>query len=159
LRQDQVEWPDGAGAEQTVFEGPAAAVIVPVFDDATTLLVRQWRHAWELSSWEAPAGTLAEGEEPMAAARRELREETGLEASRWTPLGVARGSAISTVRFHIFMAQGLRRGERRPEPSERDMIVRGLPLRQAVDEALGGGIVHAGSITALCRAARALGLI
>jgi ADP-ribose pyrophosphatase len=142
-----------------VFEGPAAAVIVPVFEDGTTVLVRQWRHAWDSSSWEAPAGTLAEGEAPDACARRELIEETGLSAGRLTPLGIARGSAISTVVFHLFLAQGLERMARSPEPSEADMILRELPLSSAVDAALGGGIVHAGSITAICRAARILGVV
>jgi ADP-ribose pyrophosphatase len=154
-----VEFPDGLAADYTMLEGPEAAVAVPVFENGTTVLIRQWRGPWEGSSWEAPAGTVAEGEEPIACARRELAEEAGLSASRWTPLGVARSSAISTVRFHLFLAQGLERVERAPEATEQDMIVRELPFREALDEALTGGIVHAGSITAICRAARALGLI
>ena len=159
LRVDAVEWPDGEQAEYTVLEGPAAAVIVPVFDDGRTLLVRQWRYSWQESSWEVPAGTLAAGEEPAACAVRELAEEAGLTASRWTPLGTARGTAVATVRFHIFLAQGLERVPRAPEPTELDMLVREVPLADALDAALAGDIQHAASVTAICRAARALGTL
>ena len=159
LRRDRVEWPDGAVDEHTVFEGPQAVVMVPVFEDGDTILVRQWRHAWSSSSWEAPAGTLRLGEEALAGAQRELGEEAGLRAADWTPLGTARGTAMSSVLFHAFLARGLARVDRSPEPSERDMLVRELPLNQALDEALNGGIVHAPSITAICRAARVLRLI
>jgi ADP-ribose pyrophosphatase len=159
LRRYHVEFPDGLAADYTMLEGPAAAVVVPVFEDGTTVLVRQWRGPWGTSSWEAPAGTIADGEEPLACARRELIEEAGIEAAGWTPLGVARSSAISTVRFHIFLAQDLKRVPRAPEATEVDMVVRELPLRDALDAALSGGIVHAGSIAAICRACRELALI
>ena len=159
VRRDRVQWPDGNSWDQTVVEGPEAVVIVPVFDGGQTLLVRQWRHAWNSNSWEAPAGTMVEGESPRGCAERELAEEAGLRASSWTELGILRGTASATFRSNAFLAQGLERVERKPEPSERDMIIRELPLREALSEALTGGIVHAPSIAAICRAAYALGLI
>jgi len=132
---------------------------VPYFDNGDTLLVRQWRHAWETSSWEVPAGTFDEGEEPLQCARRELAEETGLVATRYRSLGVVHGAAFLTGRAHLFLAEGLTEAERSPETYEQDMEVLRVPLIEALDAALEGQIVHSGSVTALCRAARGLKLI
>ena len=133
--------------------------MVPYFDNGDTLLVRQWRHAWEISSWEVPAGTFDEGEEPLQCARRELAEETGLVATRYRSLGVVHGAAFLTGRAHLFLAEGLTEAERSPETFEQDMEVLRVPFIEALDAALEGQIVHSGSVTALCRAARGLKLI
>lgn len=159
LREDQVAWPDGNSARYAVLETTAAVVVCPLFEDGSTLLVRQWRHAWDESSWELPAGMVEPGEEPAATARRELIEEAGLEASQWNPLGILRSTALTTGRWYVFLAQGLRDVGRSPEPYEVDMVTRVLPFRDALDAALEGGIVHAPSIAMLCRAARHLGKI
>jgi ADP-ribose pyrophosphatase len=133
--------------------------VVPYFDNGETMLVRQWRHAWETSSWEVPAGTFDAGEEPLDCARRELAEETGLVAARYQSLGVVHGAAFLTGRAHLFLAEGLTESKRNPETYEQDMEVLRLPFSEALDAALEGQIVHSGSVTALCRAARALKLI
>ncbi len=123
------------------------------------MLVRQWRHAWDVSSWEVPAGTFDGEEDPLTCARRELAEETGLVAERYTSLGVVHGAAFLTGRAHLFLGEGLTESDRNPETYEQDMEVLRLPFREALDAALEGQIVHSGSVTALCRAARALKLI
>ncbi len=140
-------------------DSPDSAFVVPYFDNGDTVLVRQWRHAWEMSSWEVPAGTFAEGEEALACARRELAEETGLVAARYMSLGVVHGAAFLTGRAHLFLAERLTETERSPESYEQDMEVLLLPFREALDAALEGQIVHSGSVTALSRAARAVKLI
>ena len=150
---------DGAEALHTVVESPDSAFVVPYFDNGDTVLVRQWRHAWDVSSWEVPAGTFSDGEEPETCARRELREETGLVASRYRSLGVVHGAAFLTGRAHLFLAEALSESVRNPETYEQDMEVLRLPFRQALDAALEGDIGHSGSVTALCRAARALGVL
>jgi 8-oxo-dGTP pyrophosphatase MutT (NUDIX family) len=159
LRCDRVRWPDGTEADYRVVEGPDATFVVPFSESAGTVLVRQWRHSWGATAWEVPAGTLEPGEEPLAGARRELAEEAGLLAAEWTPLGVARGSGLVTSRQHLYLARSLRRVRRTPEAYERDMITRELPFRTALEAALNGEIEHAGSISALVRAARVLGII
>lgn len=138
---------------------PDSSFVVPYFDNGDTVLVRQWRHAWNVSSWEVPAGTFDGDEEPLSCARRELEEETGLLAERYTSLGVVHGAAFLTGRAHLFLAHGLTESSRRPESYEQDMEVLRLPYAEALDAALGGQIVHSGSVTALCRAARALNQI
>jgi len=159
LRDDVIRFPDGAEAVYTVMTNPDSAFVVPFFDNGDTMLVRQWRHAWDESSWEVPAGTFDAGEEPLACARRELAEETGLVASRYSSLGVVHGAAFLTGRAHMFLAEDITQADRRPETYEQDMEVLRLPLAEALEAALGGGIVHSGSITALCRAARARNLL
>jgi 8-oxo-dGTP pyrophosphatase MutT (NUDIX family) len=142
-----------------VVTNPDSAFVVPYFENGDTMLVRQWRHAWDLSSWEVPAGTFDEGEEPLECARRELAEETGLVATRYRSLGVVHGAAFLTGRAHLFMAEGLTEAARAPETYEQDMEVLRLPFIEALNAALEGQIVHSGSVTALCRAARSRKLI
>jgi 8-oxo-dGTP pyrophosphatase MutT (NUDIX family) len=154
-----IRFPDGAEALYTVVENPDSAFVVPYFDNHDTVLVRQWRHAWNVSSWEVPAGTCDRDEDPQGCARRELAEETGLLATRYTSLGVVHGAAFLTGSAHLFLAEGLTESARNPETYEQDMEVLRLPFTEALDAALEGQIVHSGSITALSRAARALKLL
>lgn len=159
MRDDEIRFPDGVEALYTVVESPDSAFVVPRFENGDTMLVRQWRHAWDISSWEVPAGTFAGNEDPEACAHRELTEETGLIAKRLRSLGVVHGAAFLTGRAHLFLAEDLTESGRNPEAYEQDMEVLRLPFRDALKAALEGEIVHSGSVTALCRAARALGLI
>ena len=159
LREDQIRFPDGTEALYTVITNPDSCFVVPIFDNADTMLVRQWRHAWNISSWEVPAGTSAPGEDPLTCARRELAEETGLVAMRYTSLGVVHGAAMLTGLAHLYLAEELTESQRSPEAYEQDMEVLRLPFAEALNAALEGQIVHSGSVTALCRAARALRLI
>jgi 8-oxo-dGTP pyrophosphatase MutT (NUDIX family) len=142
-----------------VVANPDSAFVVPYFENGDTMLVRQWRHAWDESSWEVPAGTFEHGEEPLECARRELAEEAGLVAARYTSLGVAHGAAFLTGRAHMFLAESITESDRSPEKYEQDMEVLRLPLKEALEAALSSEITHAGSVTALIRAARNLKLI
>jgi ADP-ribose pyrophosphatase len=159
LRDDSIRFPDGPEARYTVLVNPDSAFIVPYFDDGDTMLVRQWRHAWDASSWEVPAGTFNGDEDPLNCAKRELAEETGLIAARYTSLGIVHGAAFLTGRAHMFLAQSITQSERSPETYEQDMEVLRMPFAEALEAALDGTIVHSGSVTALCRAARKLNLI
>jgi ADP-ribose pyrophosphatase len=156
LREDKIRFPDGAEAVYTVLANPDSAFVVPYLDNGDTVLVRQWRHAWEESSWEVPAGTFNDGEEPLECAKRELAEETGLVGARYTSLGMVHGAAFLTGRAHMFLAESITETERKPETYEQDMEMLRLPFDDALEAALSGQIVHSGSVTALSRAARAL---
>ena len=156
LRDDVIRFPDGAEARYTVVANPDSAFVVPYFDNGDTMLVRQWRHAWDASSWEVPAGTCDGEEDPLECARRELAEETGLVAARYTSLGIVHGAAFLTGRAHMFLAQSITESKRSPETYEQDMEVLRLPFMEALEAALEGTIAHSGSVTALSRAARQL---
>jgi ADP-ribose pyrophosphatase len=154
LRDDTCAWADGSTGHYAVVDGPQSTLIVPVFEDGDTVLVRQWRYPWGGTSWEVPAGTMEPDEEPAACARRELEEEAGLRAGTLTPLGRLRPWGTGTIVQHLFLARDLGPTERRLELYERDMIVRRLPLADALAAAMAGEIEHAGSNVALVRAAR-----
>ena len=154
-----IRLPDGTDAVYTVVASPDSAFVVPCYENQDTMLVRQWRHAWDESSWEVPAGTLDDGEDALECARRELAEEAGLIADRYTSLGVAHGAAFLTGRAHLFLAESITQSDRNPETYEQDMEVLRLPFTEALEAAIGGEIVHAGSVIALIRAARALKLL
>lgn len=151
-------WPNGDSGSMNLVEAPDSALMVALLPGLATCLVRQWRHAWGQTSWEVPAGTLEPGEDPLAGARRELVEEAGLEGGEWTSLGAVRPSAVVSATQHLYLVRNPEPTARRPEAYERDMIVRHLPLAWALDAALKGEIFHSGSIVALIRAGRHLGL-
>jgi 8-oxo-dGTP pyrophosphatase MutT (NUDIX family) len=155
LRDDRIRMPDGSEYTYTVVANPDSAFVVALFADGDTMLVRQWRHAWDESSWEVPAGTFDGAEDPLECARRELAEETGLVAARYTSIGVIHGAAFITGRAHLFLAEDVTESARHPETYEQDMETLRLPFAEALEAALDGTIVHAGSIAALVRAARA----
>jgi ADP-ribose pyrophosphatase len=125
LRRDWLALPDGTEQEYHVVEIPDAVVIVPVTRDRKILLVGQYRHPNEKTHWEAPAGRIAAGEEPARAAERELREETGYRAARWSKLpGFYAANGITAHFAHAFVAEDCERvGEPELDPCER-LVVR-----------------------------------
>jgi ADP-ribose pyrophosphatase len=111
-----------------VEHGPAVA-IVAVADGAVTL-VRQERVPAGGSVLELPAGGLEEGESPLAAAQRELREETGLHGGDWAETATFFMSpGYTDEKMHLFVATGLERGEPEPEGSE-DLELVEIPLSE-----------------------------
>jgi ADP-ribose pyrophosphatase len=138
-------------------EHPPAVVIVALeVDDAgecLTWLVRVPRPATGGSLIEAPAGLIDAGETPEQAARRELREECGVEADRWEELGAAWSSpGFTNERIHLFLATGLRHvGGDDPDGVIEERLR--VPLVQALD--LAGESMP--SRTALLLAARKMG--
>ena len=112
--------PDGRPFDRFVVRHPGAVTVVPVHDDGTVTLVRQYRAAVDALVLEIPAGTLdKDGEEPEAAARRELAEETGLEASHWELLvGAWNSPGFSDQHTLIYLATGLIPCQARPDGVE-----------------------------------------
>ena len=123
--------PEGHPFDRFVIRHPGAVTVVPVHDDGTVSLVRQYRAAVDELVLEIPAGTRDKGEESEeATARRELAEEAGLEASTWERLiGTWNTPGVSDQHTTIFMATGLTRTESRPDGiEERYMSVERIPL-------------------------------
>ncbi len=87
VRRDEVLLPDGRTTRVEVVEHPGAIALVPVDEAGRIWFVRQYRHAAGLSLLELPAGTLNVGEDPLACARRECREEIGMAPGRLVRLG------------------------------------------------------------------------
>ena len=102
--------------------------VVALTPDARVVLIRQYRFGTEQITLEIPGGLVDPGETPLEAARRELREETGYEAERWTSLGtIAPNPAIHRNRLYTYLAEGCRiAGEQQPDPGE-DIEVESSP--------------------------------
>ena len=112
--------PDGKPFDRVVIRHPGAVTVVPVHDDGTVTLVRQYRAAVDALVLEIPAGTRdKDGEEPEATARRELAEEAGLEATRWELLiGTWNTPGVSDQHTLIYLATGLSSIPTRPQGVE-----------------------------------------
>lgn len=125
VREDVIRRPASGEGIYSVVERLDSLTVIPRDRDGSIVLVRQYRYPVERDSWEIPAGTLEPGEDPLAAARRELVEETGLAARTWTQIGdfwVAPG--FCTQISHTYLAEGLEPGEGRPEAIEEDIVAR-----------------------------------
>jgi 8-oxo-dGTP pyrophosphatase MutT (NUDIX family) len=112
--------PDDHPFERVVVRHPGAMTVVPVHEDGTVTLVRQYRAAVDALVLEIPAGTRdRDGESPEATARRELAEEAGLEAAHWEMLiGTWNTPGISDQHTTIFLATGLTARPARPDGVE-----------------------------------------
>jgi ADP-ribose pyrophosphatase len=105
--------------EREIVEHPGAVAIVAIEDGGTVALVRQRREAARKELLELPAGTLEEGETPLESARRELEEETGLTGGSWRELAAFYTTpGFCRERMHLFAAEGVERGDARPEADE-----------------------------------------
>ncbi len=134
-----------------------SAVIIPVYDDGTVVLVRQYRHPAVRYLLEAPAGTLAKGEQPEVGAARELQEELGLIAPRLEKLSeffVSPG--FLEEKMWVFLATDFLEGEQRLDDDEFLDIVR-LPISEALEMITSGEIQDAKTIIGLMLAAPRVG--
>lgn len=155
VRVDRVRMPDGDAVEREIVEHPDAVAVVPVHDDGTVVLLRQYRHPLGRTILEIPAGKLdVKGEAPEDAARRELLEETGLEARELTELVVfANSSGWTDEHTTLYVACGLRTADR-PDgftatAEEASMEVVRMPLDEAVAMARSGELVDAKTVLGL----------
>lgn len=143
--------------QREVVHHHGSAVILPVFDDGTVALVRQYRHPAVRYLLEAPAGTLDEGERPDDGAARELQEELGLTAGRLEKLSeffVSPG--FCEEKMWVFLATQLSEGKQQPEEDEVLEVVR-IPVDEALEMISSGEIQDAKTIIALMLAAPRVG--
>ena len=159
LLVDRVEYPSGRAGVREIARHPGGAVTVPVLDDGRVLLVTQLRYPIGARITELPAGKLSPGEEPAAAARRELEEETGYGASSLEHLAtVYTTPGFCDEELHIYLARGLSPlpGGARREEGELTMTVESLPLGEAVARAVSGEFRDAKTIIGLLLAEKKL---
>jgi ADP-ribose pyrophosphatase len=126
-----------------------SAVIVPLFDDGTVALVRQWRQPAGKHLLEIPAGSLDVGEDPLTGAIRELEEEIGCTAASTEHLASFYVSpGFLSEKMHVYLATGLRETAQNLDEDERIDIVR-LPLTEVIDLCHKGEIEDAKTIVGL----------
>ena len=130
-----------------------AIAIVPIDDEGNTWLVGQDRYTLGEYFWELPMGGAPLDEAPLDAAKRELKEETGLTAERWSEImKLHTSNSITDETAIVYIAEGLTEGEPEFEETE-DLAIRKLPLAEAVQLVNDGEITDAISVAAILRVA------
>jgi 8-oxo-dGTP pyrophosphatase MutT (NUDIX family) len=149
---DDVSRPDGApGIYGVVHFKNRAIGVIPIDARDRVLLVGQYRYPLDLYSWEIPEGGAPHGEDPLEAAKRELREETGFTAEVWTKLGVAHlSNSVTDEEAVYFLAERLVPGVAEPEGTEQ-LQLRWVELAEALAMIARGEITDAISVMALLR--------
>ena len=149
LNVDTVELPNGVTVDLETIRHPGAAAVVPIKDDGTVVLIRQFRHAAGGFIYEIPAGKLAPGEDPSNCASRELEEEVGYRAASFELLSsifTAPGFADEVI--HIYKATGLMKGRQQLDRDEVLEIVE-MPLQLAIARIQNGMIRDGKTIVGL----------
>jgi 8-oxo-dGTP pyrophosphatase MutT (NUDIX family) len=154
LWHDDVTRPDGApGIYGVVHFANLAAGVLVLDDDDRVLLVGQHRYPIDAYSWEIPEGGVPAGETALDGARRELREETGVEASDWRELArVHLSNSVTDELAILFIATGLTHGVAMPDGTE-DLEIRWLPFEEVLASTLDGSISDAMTVIAVERLA------
>jgi ADP-ribose pyrophosphatase len=153
LRVDQITLRNGGTATREVVEHRGAAAIVPILQERSIVLIRQYRYAIATDLLEVPAGTIEPGEEPEHCAMRELEEETGYRSRQiqkimeFYPV-----PGYGTEKIHVYLAMNLVKSEMRTEEDEQ-INLEILSLDNAIEKVRSGRIRDAKSICALYRAA------
>lgn len=152
VREDAVTRPDGKPGIYGVVTMPPGICVLPVDNDGNVYLVKQYRYAVEREAIEAIAGS-SEGQDPVESARRELREETGIEAAILTPLGTI-DPFTSMLRSpeHLFLATELTFGTPHREETELDIEPLKVPYTQALAWVMDGTITHGASVAIILKA-------
>lgn len=152
LGLETIDLPNGEAAELEIARHPGGAAVVALDDQDRVCLLRQYRHAADGWLWELPAGKLEPNEPPFGTARRELSEEAGVEAERWTELGAMHSSpGILTEIIHLYLADGLRQSALDHETHE-VIEIHWLPFEHALDWCRDGTITDAKTLIGLFRA-------
>jgi len=148
----RVQEPDGVRVRRDIVQHHGSIVILALDETQRRpriLLERQYRHAAGARLWELPAGSLEPGENKLAAAKRELLEETGYTAASWQrALFFYVSPGFLNESMEVFLARRLKKGKAQPEEDER-IAIRFFPLSQAVGMAMTGKIRDAKTLASL----------
>lgn len=156
LELDRVALPDGSEAPREVARHPGGVTVLPLHDDGTVTVVRQFRYPYKEVITELPAGKLEPGEDPDDAIRRELSEEAGLTAGELRKMGVMYPSpGYCDERLHLYFARDLRQGERHPDADEFLEVDR-VPLDRLVEDVMAGKVPDAKTATLILMVQRLL---
>ena len=152
VHEDQVINPSGGnGIYGRVMFKNTAIGIIPLDADDNTWLVGQWRYTLNEYSWEIPMGGGPKNEDTLASAKRELKEETGLLASKWQNLGkVHTSNSVTNETGYIYLAQDLEQSTTEFDETE-DIQIKKMPFAEAVEWVMNGKITDAISICGILK--------
>jgi len=155
IRHEDVITPAGTpGIYGVVSFKNKAVAVVPIDDEGYTYLVGQYRYPLNEYSWEIPEGGSPLGTDPLESARRELKEETGLIAQRWTKIGrIHTSNSATDEEGFVYVAEGLSQGDHEPEETE-DLQLRRVHLTEAIRMVMNSEITDSLSVCSLLMVAR-----
>ncbi len=157
LRVDELEIRPGVSTRLDIVEHGGAVTILPLDHENNIWFIRQYRHSAGGVLLELPAGTLAEGEDPLAGAERELQEEIGMRPGKleWL-LDFWLAPGYSTELMRIYLAADLTPSKLAHDEDE-VIVVEKIPTARAVEMAVGGELVDSKSLVGVLVAARRFG--
>ena len=153
VKRDKVRLPNGNQSVRELLRHVGAVCVVPVTDDGRVVIERQYRYPIDQVITEIPAGKLdSPDEDRLSAAQRELREETGFTADRWTDMGLYYpAAAYSDEKITMYLAQGLHKGEQHLDEGE-FLNVETVPIAELVEDILMGRITDGKTQAAVLKA-------
>jgi len=151
VRRDDVIRPDGEDGTHCVVSMKAGVCVAALDDEGNVYLTEEFHYAIGRESIEGVSGGIEQGESPLETAQRELEEELGLRADRWTELGVIDPfTTIILSPTRLFLAEGLSEGVCQPEGTEQIRRVK-MPLADAIAQVLDSRISHGPTSTLLLK--------
>lgn len=159
VEEDQVINPRGGrGIYGKVHFKNKAIGIIPLDEHQNTWLVGQYRYALDEYSWEIPMGGGPVDQDILVSAQRELKEETGLTARRWTEiLHIHTSNSVTDEEGFVFLARELTQGNTAFDETE-DLVLQKLPFANALEMVMQGKITDSLSIAGILKAARLLNI-
>lgn len=147
VRRERVRLADGRLATREIVGHAPAVAVLALHADDRVLLVRQFRKPLEEALWEVPAGKMEPGEDPETCARRELAEEAGVTAARWTRVGkIATTPGFCDEVIHLFRAEDLRRVEGVAADPDEALEVAAVPWPEVLEMVKRGEVWDAKSL-------------
>ena len=145
----KVSQPDGREATREIVRHSGGAAVVPISDKGEVYLVRQYRKPVEIELLEIPAGKLDKGEEPLECAKRELKEETGLEAKKMRHLiDLYCAPGYSSEKVYIYVATELIEGEACADEGE-FISTEKIPIHELVKMIINNEITDAKTVAGI----------